>query len=303
MLDSTIENEAIHIKGFSPEVFRNDHPSNSKNGGVCLYYRTGLPIKCRFDLEILQDMIVSEIAISRKKIFFINHYRSHSQNSEQFEIFIGNLQRVLTNIRNERPSCIVFMETNSLYKLINEPTNIRNESMSCIDLIITDQPNMFVDYGVHPSLDIHCQHQIIFGNLNLSLPSPPPYNRTVWHYSRANVQSIINSINSVNWVSNLNPLGPSEMVDYFAMTLYKIMSLYIPNESITINDKDPPWLTLELKTAIKRKHRVYKKFLRRGRNQEDWTFVRKLQLENTKKIIEAKHKNFLNLVKNYPILI
>ena len=71
MLDSTVENEAIHIKGFSPEVFRTDHPSNSKNGGVCLYYRTGLAIKRRFDLEILQKMIVSEIAISRKNIYFL----------------------------------------------------------------------------------------------------------------------------------------------------------------------------------------------------------------------------------------
>ena len=115
-------------------------------------------------------------------------------------MLISNLHRVLTNMQNERPSCIVFtgdfkcrssqwctedignregealdelMETNSLYQLINEPTNIRNESMSHIDLIITDQPNMFVDYVVHPSLDIHCQHQIIFGNFNLSLPSPP----------------------------------------------------------------------------------------------------------------------------------
>ena len=78
------------------------------------------------------------------------------------------------------------------------------------------------------------------------------------------------------------------MVDYFTSTLSKIMSLYIPNESFKISDKGPPWLTHELKTAIKRKHRVYKKFVRRGRNQEDWTFVRKLQLENTKKIIEAE---------------
>ena len=70
MLDITIEMK--HIKGFSPEVFRNDHPSNSKNGGVRLYYHTGLPIQRRLDLEILQEMIVSEIAISRKKIFFIH---------------------------------------------------------------------------------------------------------------------------------------------------------------------------------------------------------------------------------------
>ena len=42
------------------------------------------------------------------------------------------------------------IETNGLYQLIVEPTNVRNGSMSYIDLIITDQPNMFVDYGNHP---------------------------------------------------------------------------------------------------------------------------------------------------------
>ena len=82
MLESTIENKAIDTKGFNPEVFRNDHPSNSKNEGVCLYYRTGFLIKRRVDLEILQEMIVSEIAISRKKLFVINLYRSPSQNSD-----------------------------------------------------------------------------------------------------------------------------------------------------------------------------------------------------------------------------
>ena len=116
----------------------------------------------------------------------------------------------------------LLMSSNSLYQLINEPANIRNDSMSCIDLIITDQPNMFAVYGVHPSLDIHCQHQIICGNLNLSFHSPPPYSRTVWHYSRANMQSILNSINILNWVNSLNHLGPSDMVEYFTSTLYKL---------------------------------------------------------------------------------
>ena len=65
------------------------------------------------------------------------------------------------------------IKTNDLYQLINEPTNIRDESMTCIDLIITDQPNIFVESGVHPSLDHRCQHQIIYGKLNLSIPAPP----------------------------------------------------------------------------------------------------------------------------------
>ena len=60
--------------------------------------------------------------------------------------------------------------------------------MSCIDLIITDQPNLFVNSGVHPSLDEHCQHQIIYGKLNISVSYPPPFKRKFWDYSKANAR-------------------------------------------------------------------------------------------------------------------
>ena len=49
-----------------------------------------------------------------------------------------------------------FIENNNLSQLIDEPTNTRTIGMSRIDLIITDQPNLSVDFGVHPSLDNHC---------------------------------------------------------------------------------------------------------------------------------------------------
>ena len=71
------------------------------------------------------------------------------------------------------------IETNNLFQLIDEPTNIRGDGMSCIDLIITDQLNLFVESGAHPSLDEHCHHQIIYGKLNMSVPHPPLYKRTV----------------------------------------------------------------------------------------------------------------------------
>ena len=93
-------------------------------------------------------------------------------------MFICNLHHILGHIKKERPQCVTFtvdldctssqqwaediespkgaaldefVETNGLYQLIDELTNIRKDNMSCIDLIITDQTNMFVDYGVHPS--------------------------------------------------------------------------------------------------------------------------------------------------------
>ena len=63
-----------------------------------------------------------------------------------------------------------------LKQLIDEPTHILPNSLSCIDLIITDQPNLFVDFGVHPSLYPKSHHQIVFGTINLSVPRPPHIN-------------------------------------------------------------------------------------------------------------------------------
>ena len=69
MLDGSISNNDISIEVFSNEIFRNDHPSNTKTGGVCLYYREGLCVKRRKDLEILQETEVAEIYIARKNTF------------------------------------------------------------------------------------------------------------------------------------------------------------------------------------------------------------------------------------------
>ena len=189
-LNSTIGNDVTPIDGPSRETHRADHPSDNKIGGVCLYFREGLLIKCRKDLELLQEMIVAEITISRKKILFSTIYRSPSQNSEQFEHFIDRLHRSLNVMQRERPHLVILtgdlncrssqwwaqdveepegmaleelIETNNLHQLIDEPTNIRGEAMSCIDLIITDQPNLFLQSGVHSSLDQNCFLQLIFG--------------------------------------------------------------------------------------------------------------------------------------------
>ena len=153
MLDCSIsDDEDIFIAGFSKEVYRSDHPSDTKVGDVCLYLRENLSIKRRTDLELLQEMVVSEIHIERKKIILVAIYRIPSQNNEQFGNFCDRLQLVITRIRRERPRALILtgdfncrssqwweedvehpegtaldelIETNNLCQLINEPTNIR----------------------------------------------------------------------------------------------------------------------------------------------------------------------------------
>ena len=161
--------------------------------------------------------------------------------------------------------------------------------MSCIDVIITDQPNMFVESGVHPSLDEHCQHQVIYGKLNMSLPYPALYKQTVWDYQKADIPQIRDCLQGVNWELDFSNQGSEEMTNTFTKKIYEIMSKCLPNCVIKCDEKDPPWITQELKTAIKRKH------VNRGRRPEDWAKVKEVRNSTSKMITDAKQKYHITL--------
>ena len=65
------------------------------------------------------------------------------------------------------------------HQLLSQPTHLLPQTSSCIDLIFTDQPNLIVDSGVHPSLHSNCYHQITYSKINLNIEYPPPHERLV----------------------------------------------------------------------------------------------------------------------------
>ena len=186
--------------------------------------------------------------------------------------------------------------SNNLEELINEPTHIREDgSQSCIDLICTDQPYIFTQTGVLPSLDSHSKHNIIHGSLNFHTPCPPPYKRKVWDYKTAKTDLIRNDLLNTNWESLFMGLNTSEMSLIFTDTLLNTFSKHIPNKIITCNDKDAPWITPVVKSAIRRNSRIYRKWVKRGRNVSDHAHVREIQNSTNKLIREAKRSYFENL--------
>ena len=175
--------------------------------------------------------------------------------------------------------------------------------MLCIDLIITDQPNLFVDFGVHPSLDNHCQHQIIHGMINISVPPPPPFKRKIWYYVRAKKDQIKLAIENVDWPTIFSGLDVDSMTELFTSISRSIFSLYIPNKVITCDDRDLPFVTATLKSAVKRNHRVYNKYVKHGRKPDDWEYVRSVRNETSAKIKKPKTTTFLTWAKSYLILL
>ena len=271
-------NENLNIPGYN--LARADHLSNTKRGGVCIYFEESLPLRL-CNVSYLNECTCFETVISNKPFNFISLYRSPSQCSDEFENFVYNLDLTLDALIQKNPFLTVMIggfnakfnkwcstdkttpegakhdDLTSQYgltQLLKEPTHISDNYRSCIDLIFTSQPNLVVDFGIHPSLHENCYHQIVYSKFDLKIFYPPPYERAVWHYQQANtefIQRFLESFDEKNAFSNCNS---NEQVSVLTKTLLNIMSNFIPNETILVDDRDPPWITRKLKGMILEKN-------------------------------------------------
>ena len=153
-----------------------------------------------------------------------------------------------------------------LLQIIKEPTHILYNSRSCIDLIFTSQPNMVIDSGAHASLHSNCHHQIIYAKFDLKIFYPPPYERTVWHFKHASSNHIKRAIDIFDWESALSYIDANNQVSVFNSTILNFVSNFIPNETITCDDRDPPCMNSFIKNPIRAKDNFYKKFVCKSNN-------------------------------------
>ena len=174
-----------------------------------------------------------------------------------------------------------------LQQLITQPTHLLANSSSCIDLIFTDQPSLIVDCGIHPSLHPNCHHQIVYCKLDLKIVYPPSYQRLVWDFERANIDSIRKAIKMIDWHFMLLNKNVHEQVSTFNTTLIDIFSNYIPNKYITVDDKNPPWMTEAIKNKIN-----LKKSLSRSKN---FIGIQNLAIEISE-LISIRKKEYYNKI-------
>ena len=76
-----------------------DNPTNTKRGGVCIYYHNSLPLKV-IDIQLLNECINFEIRIGGKLCSFLCLYRSPSQTRDIFETFADNFKLTLDSVIN-----------------------------------------------------------------------------------------------------------------------------------------------------------------------------------------------------------
>ena len=79
----------LDISGYN--LVRSDHPSNSKRGGACIYYKEiYVPLRV-INVNYLNECIRFELNIGEKLCSFISLYRSPIQTQDEFDTFTDNL--------------------------------------------------------------------------------------------------------------------------------------------------------------------------------------------------------------------
>ena len=182
-------------------------------------------------------------------------YRSpaFSHASPEFKVFFSNFTNLYSKMKNDNPYASFFtadfnghshfwwpdddttlegrefenrISSLNLSQLISEPANFEpNKNPSCIDLVITDQSNLVLDCGTRASLDSFCHHEITYCKV------PPPFERNIWHYERANIPLLKRSMFKLPWLQHLNiNQDPNWQVKTFTKMFLNIMANFIPNE-------------------------------------------------------------------------
>ena len=81
-----------------------------------------------------------------------------------------------------------------------------------------------------------CHHQITECKLNLNIEYHPPYVWLVLDYRKANIESMQNSIESVNWETLFNNKTVNKQVFIFNETIMNIFPNFVPNKLVTFDD-------------------------------------------------------------------
>ena len=118
-----------------------------------------------FALPYLKEALLLEMTYNNKKVIVSVIYRSPSQNNSEFDLFLSNFEKLLSDVSKRKPSLSVITgdfnvrstswwlkdinttersklfsvtSSNGFSQLTKELSHIKTSSFSCTDLIFTD---------------------------------------------------------------------------------------------------------------------------------------------------------------------
>ena len=181
------------------------------------------------------------------------------------------------------------INSTNLFQLISEPTRGNN----LLDLIITNSPIHYFDYGTLPPLP-DLDHCTIYAKFQQFYSTSPNYSRTIWQYNQGNYEAMNNYlfehlIADPNSNVNENTINTTDC-------LYNCMLSNIPCKKVTIRPKDKPWYTGHVRMLYKESIRAFK--LKNKTNNPEHIASYKHKHHLAKNAFRNARSNYYNNISN-----
>ena len=150
--------------------------------------------------------------------------------------------------------------------------------------------------GVEQTIYNKCNHNIIYGLLNLNIPLPPPYYREVWDYKNTGPVCIQRAISLVNWNDVFSNKTADEKVKSLYNILLNIFKNFIPNKVIKFDYKYPNWMNPNIFSSLRNRSKLTKRYY--SNPTEEKKNLTAKSNECPKMIVEAKERYTNKLSKN-----
>lgn len=168
-----------------------------------------------------------------------------------------------------------------LSQIIDKPTRITETSATLLDVLITNNPNMIVDFDVlpHPIAD----HELITAKLNLRKPKRQPESKTFRSLINYDPTTLCNLIleetYTLNKINNTDDVNLQ--VEIITEVLNKSIDTCAPMVTKMIRRPPAPWMDVNIKSAIEERNIIQ----------------RQLKLNRNDMHLQSKYKSKKKLVK------
>jgi hypothetical protein len=311
------DNEVVSDQFYT--IYRKDRTEGDKQlfnkkggGGVMILCKNNTGVKFSQYKEATGDLPILSIIIRASngyKLCISTYYRYDYSNATQADeiekyylelikrhknlAIIGDLN--LSSVKNwETPvstnsshtKYLDIFDNLSLSCLINSPTH---QSGNILDLILTNQPELFLCTSINPDLLTTSDHFTINTELTLSKRNKPPMKIRKFCFKKADWKSINEDLNKINWKSIFRNLDIKKKLDLFKSKLDIVLRKHIPMVLVKAGEH-PPWYDSELKNLKRRVDRARKSSNSKSDNKLKEDFM---ELETSyRELVKSKRANY-----------
>lgn len=266
-LTSSVSDQLINIPGFI--TCRRDRATDQRGGGLCTF------INSQFDFVELPEVNDPDIesqwflikparlprGINSIILGTVYHPPQNDDNKLRAHLF-NSLDSLLTSYPNS--SIIILGDFNQfkprnlcssfkLKKLVSKPTR----GNSILDQIYSNLSQYYGEPAILPPLgssDHSCIFLLPTGNKAPSLPTTQSERRDC---RPSNKSALFSSLQAVNWTPLYRLNSCENQFQNFQSLVTEAIKTHLPTRIVKLHPTDKPWLTSDIKAAIKKRQRAW----------------------------------------------